>query len=182
MTLTLVHSRDYARPVAAKSAIGIGVPYLSWPHRPQNVVRGFFVRAVQHPSYGRLDGGLFGGAGPQGSRYANAVQSPALIGVQAGGVDLIPRSRVMANPTQVTPEAFDLAVRAYDTVNLAVSTLYDLSAIFRAIHLAEELPSHNKRLAGVGQYLADDWGGLLDSQLSELKALLDAVREGRAAA
>lgn len=88
----------------------------------------------------------------------------------------------MANHTQVTPEALDLAAKAYDTVELAVSTLYDLSAIFRAIYQAEQSPSHNKRLAGVGQYLADDWGSLLDGQVGELKAMLEATREGRAAA
>ncbi|HCK4556869.1 TPA: hypothetical protein N0G95_003776 [Pseudomonas aeruginosa] len=88
----------------------------------------------------------------------------------------------MANPTQVTPEAFDLAAKAYDSVELAVSTLHCLSAIFRAICQAEQFPSHNKRLAGVGQYLADDWGSLLDGQAGELKAMLEAVREGRAAA
>ena len=86
----------YPNDAPANSGAGIGVPQLSRPHRPQNVVRGFFVRAVQHPSYGRLDGGLFGGAGPLGSRYANAVQSPALIGVQVGGLDLIPGSHFMA--------------------------------------------------------------------------------------
>ncbi|HBO5011039.1 TPA: hypothetical protein L4X14_006326 [Pseudomonas aeruginosa] len=88
----------------------------------------------------------------------------------------------MASPTQVAPEAFDLAAKAYDSIELAVSTLYDLSAIFRAIYQAEQFPSHNKRLAGVGQYLADDWGSLLDGQAGELKAMLEAVREGRAAA
>lgn len=87
----------------------------------------------------------------------------------------------MTNHTQVTPEAFDLAAKACDTVELAISTLYDLTAIFRAIYQAEQFPSHNKRLAGVGQYLADDWGSLLDGQVGELKAMLEATREGRAA-
>ena len=44
----------------------------------------------------------------------------------------------MASPTQVAPEAFDLAAKAYDSIELAVSTLYDLSAIFRAIYQAEQ--------------------------------------------
>lgn len=101
--LTITNVRDYAHPVTAKSVTGIGVPSLLWSHRPQQNVSGFFVRAVQHPVYGRLDGGLFGGAGPQGSRYANAVQSPTLIGVRVGGADLIPWSLAMADPTQVTP-------------------------------------------------------------------------------
>lgn len=80
--------------VAAKSATGIGVPTSHWPHRPLD--RGFFVRVVQFPSYGRLDGGLFGGAGSQCGRYANAVQSPTLIGVGVGGVDLSCWSLIMA--------------------------------------------------------------------------------------
>lgn len=78
----------------AKSPAGIGVPSHVWPHRPLD--RGFFVRVVQHPSYGRLDGGLFGGAGVQACRYANAVQSPTLIGVGVGGGDLYVWSLIMA--------------------------------------------------------------------------------------
>lgn len=109
--LTDAAAPDYSPAVTAKSVIGIGVPQPHRPHRPQNVVRGFFVRVVQHPSYGRLDGGLFGGAGSLCGRYANAVQSPALIGVWVGGSDLTHRSHTMAASARPqlypdTPEAF----------------------------------------------------------------------------
>ncbi|QBI78084.1 hypothetical protein [Pseudomonas phage vB_Pae_CF208a] len=88
----------------------------------------------------------------------------------------------MASPTQVAPWVGLAIVGELHSIELAVSTLYDLSAIFRAIYQAEQFPSHNKRLAGVGQYLADDWGSLLDGQVGELKAMLEATRERRAAA
>ncbi len=110
IVLTHPAHRDYAARVTAKSVTGIGVPNSSWPHRPQDDC-GFFVRAAQHPSFGRLGGGLFGGAGSHGDRYANAAQSPTLIGVAAGGLDNSSRSHTMTKPARPlkcpdTPENF----------------------------------------------------------------------------
>ncbi len=190
MHLTLVHNRDYARPVTANSVAGFGDPSSYGATAPTQQQALFlclpFGRAPATRCLSMADrvgrpSGLPGSVAPV--RQPRAVCHPIPFG--DGRWQLLHQLRsstTMANPTQVTPEAFDLAAKAYDSVELAVSTLHCLSAIFRAIYQAEQFPSHNKRLAGVGQYLADDWGSLLDGQAGELKAMLEAVREGRAAA
>lgn len=127
--LTCREYQDYALRVTANSVTGIGVPNPYRPHRPSNIVDGFFVRAVQFPSFGRLDGGLFGGAGEPVGRYANAVQSPSLIGVRAGGFDLYRRSFIMENRTQV---ARTVAVELID--GQPTTTSLDVATHFGKLH------------------------------------------------
>lgn len=77
----------------------------------------------------------------------------------------------MANPTQATP--VDLVGEAYDATTLSAHVVAELGALFRAIYTAKNDPTLTHRLAGIGQYLADDHGVALQQVADELGKQLD---------
>ena len=61
--------------------------------------------------------------------------------------------------------------RARDTTELAQSGFNDLGALCQAIRCTCDQHTHPYQLAGVGQYLADDWINTLDGELETLAAM-----------
>jgi hypothetical protein len=64
-----------------------------------------------------------------------------------------------------------LLTRAEDTITLAQSGFNNLSALCQAIRSACDKHTTPYHLAGIGQYLADDWINTLDGELEILAAL-----------
>jgi hypothetical protein len=57
-----------------------------------------------------------------------------------------------------------------DTTALAQSGFSNLGALFLAIRSACDKHTHPYQLAGIGQYLADEWINTLDGELETLAA------------
>jgi hypothetical protein len=64
-----------------------------------------------------------------------------------------------------------IITKTMDTTALAQSGFSDLGALFLAIRSACDKHTNPYQLAGIGQYLADDWINTLDGELETLKAL-----------
>ncbi|MGD8914015.1 MAG: hypothetical protein PVJ68_14915 [Candidatus Thiodiazotropha sp.] len=64
-----------------------------------------------------------------------------------------------------------LLARAEDITTLAQSGFSDQGALFQAIRSACDKHTNPYQLAGIGQYLADDWINTLDGELETLAAL-----------
>ena len=84
----------------------------------------------------------------------------------------------MPNPNhgQVTPALNTIEtalISAIDQTALSHSILNDLSSLFTAIRKNTDRSDLNHNLAGIGQYLADEWATLLDRQSEELNALME---------
>jgi hypothetical protein len=58
-----------------------------------------------------------------------------------------------------------------ETIALAQSGFNDLSVLGQAIRSACDQHTNPYQLAGIGQYLADDWINTLDGELEMLKAI-----------
>jgi len=58
------------------------------------------------------------------------------------------------------------------------STLFDLATMFLTIKKLAGEDSHIGKLAGIGLYLAEDWGNSMDCQREEAQAAFDAVTGG----
>ncbi|MES9854675.1 MAG: hypothetical protein ABW170_22925 [Candidatus Thiodiazotropha sp. L084R] len=65
-------------------------------------------------------------------------------------------------------QACVLLARAMDTTALAQSGFNDLGALCQAIQSTCDQHSKPYQLAGIGQYLADDWINTLDGELETL--------------
>lgn len=63
----------------------------------------------------------------------------------------------------------DYLKEALEMGDLSCAIVKDLGALFRAIILTPSDPTLIKRLAGIGQYLANDWGNTLDGELVPIK-------------
>lgn len=136
MNLTLVHSRDYARPVTANSVAGFGDPTGYGATAPTQHQALFlclpFGRAPATRCLSMADrvgrpSGLPGSIAPV--RQPRAVCHPIPFG---DGRWQLPNqlwsSPTMASPTQVAPEAFDLAAKGRGYLALISSTLAFTSA------------------------------------------------------
>jgi hypothetical protein len=82
-------------------------------------------------------------------------------------------SKTLKN-NQASPTSYQTCVildRTMDTTELAQAGLNDLGALCQAIRHASDQHTNPYHLAGIGQYLADDWINTLDGELETLKAL-----------
>jgi hypothetical protein len=61
--------------------------------------------------------------------------------------------------------------RAVDTIILAQSGFNDLSVLYQVTRSTCDQQTNPYHLAGIGQYLADDWINTLDGELEMLKVL-----------
>jgi hypothetical protein len=61
-----------------------------------------------------------------------------------------------------------IITKTMDTTALAQSGFSDLGALFLAIRSACDKHTNPYQLAGIGQYLADDWINTLDGELETL--------------
>jgi hypothetical protein len=61
--------------------------------------------------------------------------------------------------------------RAMDTITLAQSGFNDLSVLCQVTRSACDKHTNPYQLAGIGQYLADDWINTLDGELEALAAV-----------
>lgn len=66
--------------------------------------------------------------------------------------------------------------RASDAAHFGLTSLHDLSALFTAIRSAAEKETPAFRLAGMGQYLCDDWANLLGAEHKEFVAMADKAK------
>ena len=66
--------------------------------------------------------------------------------------------------------------KASDATHLGLTSLHDLNSLFSAISSAAEKETDAFRLAGMGQYLCDDWARLLDAEHKEFIAMADKVK------
>jgi hypothetical protein len=64
-----------------------------------------------------------------------------------------------------------IITKTMDTIDLAQSGFSDLGALFLAIRSACDKHTNPYQLAGIGQYLADDWINTLDGELETLAAM-----------
>jgi hypothetical protein len=64
-----------------------------------------------------------------------------------------------------------ILARTMDTTALAQTGFNDLGALCQAIRCTCDQQTNPYHLAGIGQYLADDWINTLDGELEMLKAL-----------
>ena len=74
----------------------------------------------------------------------------------------------------VTCQTCAVLGKAYDNNVFAHSCINDLGSLFQAIRQTSRKHSTIYHLAGIGQYLADDWSNALESEgetLIELKKL-----------
>lgn len=55
------------------------------------------------------------------------------------------------------------------------STLFDLVTMFESIRTLAGKDSQVGKLAGIGVYLAEDWGNSMDGMKEEAQAVLDAM-------
>ncbi len=67
-------------------------------------------------------------------------------------------------------------ISAVDTASLAKSCFYDLAEMFEAIKKLSDEHSTVHALAGIGKYLADDWGGMHDRQREQLASEIEPLR------
>lgn len=85
-----------------------------------------------------------------------------------------------ATPSAATSAAIDAAlmkvISAVDATALAQSCFNDLSSVFVAIKTLSDEHTTIHALAGIGQYLADDWGNLNDCEREELEGELASLR------
>jgi len=58
---------------------------------------------------------------------------------------------------------------AIDNASLCYSILNDLSSLFLAIKSSSDEHSQIRKLANIGQYLADDWANMIDCAREELE-------------
>ena len=68
-------------------------------------------------------------------------------------------------------QACVLLNRAVDTITLAQSGFNDLSVLCQVTRSACDQHTHPYHLAGIGQYLSDDWINTLDGELETLAAV-----------
>jgi hypothetical protein len=78
-----------------------------------------------------------------------------------------PRPKSGAAPT------WEMVSTAYDAAVLAQSCLTQLAALFDAIQALRERSLAVRELASIGNYLADDWAGLLEAQCEDLKQAME---------
>jgi hypothetical protein len=64
-----------------------------------------------------------------------------------------------------------IITKTMDTTALAQSGFSDLGALCQAIRSACDKHTNPYHLAGIGQYLADDWINTLDGELETLAAM-----------
>jgi hypothetical protein len=64
-----------------------------------------------------------------------------------------------------------IITKTMDTTALAQSGFSDLGALFLAIRSTCDKHTNPYQLAGIGQYLADDWINTLDGELETLEAV-----------
>lgn len=99
-------------------------------------------------------------------------------------------TRNTATPVATAPTAADFeALRAelrkakcqyLDATEYGSSVLFDLGTMFEAIRDLAGKDSQIGKLAGIGRYLAEDWGNSLDCQREEAQAEIDATQGGAA--
>lgn len=89
-----------------------------------------------------------------------------------------------SNTTHTTPAAINAALskvrNAADATSLKMSCFYDLAGLFRVIKELSIEHSSAHTLAGIGEYLADDWGNLNAGEYDRIKAELDSLLALRA--
>ena len=76
-----------------------------------------------------------------------------------------------------------LLLDAVDAVNLNHSNMEGMEALFTAITRAADKPASSdeiKHLAGIGQYLADQWGYLANEERAKVNELWEEYREAKA--
>lgn len=81
-----------------------------------------------------------------------------------------------ANLPESNTETAELVRDAYDAVTLSMEALGDVSALFACIFREASSP-HIKRLASIGQWLADDRFAHLEGVASDLGAGQDQARD-----
>lgn len=74
-----------------------------------------------------------------------------------------------ANLPEINTETATLVRDAYDAVTLSIEALGDVSALFNCIFKEASTP-HIKRLASIGQWLADERFAHLEEVASDLRA------------
>jgi hypothetical protein len=77
-------------------------------------------------------------------------------------------------------ERREAATERLNVANYAADVLPELVTMFQAIKQLAEADSLIARMAGVGVYLAQDWGNTLDCMREEAQAALDATKGGAA--
>ena len=88
-------------------------------------------------------------------------------------------------PATISPEALRLerlhaAAERLNVAQYAAGVLPELGTVFQAIKKLAEADSLISRLAGVGMYLAQDWGNTLDYMREEVLEAMDAINGGAA--
>jgi hypothetical protein len=68
-------------------------------------------------------------------------------------------------------QAYTLLAKAIDITELAQAGFNDLGVLCQAIRNTCDQQTDPYHLAGIGQYLADDWINTLDGELEVLKAI-----------
>lgn len=82
-------------------------------------------------------------------------------------------NKTLKDTQALSPPCQDCLIitKTMDTTALAQSGFSDLGALFLAIRSACDKHTHPYQLAGIGQYLADEWINTLDGELESLKAM-----------
>jgi hypothetical protein len=88
-------------------------------------------------------------------------------------------------PTKLDSEALRLerlhaAAERLNVAQYGADLLPELATLFQAIKQLAEADSLVARLAGVGLYLAQDWGNTLDCMREEAQEAMDAINGGAA--
>jgi hypothetical protein len=76
-------------------------------------------------------------------------------------------------PKSGTAPTWRVVSTAYDAAVLAQSSISQLGTRFDAIKAFSERPLAVQNLATIGNYLATDWGDLLEAQGEECKKTMD---------
>jgi hypothetical protein len=74
-----------------------------------------------------------------------------------------------------TAPSWKVVSTAYDAAVLAQSSISQLGTLFDAIKAFSERPLAVQDLASIGNYLATDWGDLLEAQCEECKKAMEEL-------
>lgn len=167
-------NHGYIRANAATTAGGFDSPSKGAISRATFSRRGFFVRMASPMG------------GPCGEPQGSPVPLPGL------STRTVPPTRLTAGKRKTQPlqrrnamsqaktAAIDAAltkvIAAVDVTSLAKSCFYDLSGVFEAIEKLSDEHTTVHALAGIGKYLADDWGNLNDCEREALEGELASLR------
>jgi hypothetical protein len=79
--------------------------------------------------------------------------------------------------TPIACPASSLLNKAIDNAALCHDCFHDLGSLFKAIRITSTKKTTAYELAGIGQYLADEWGNTIDCECETLNELKQAFNK-----